>query len=588
MDEITSHFSVNVIQRTGLTVICYFKVSAIKSLTILAAVFSMACFSTFAYAQLGEQTGIADPGRIEKTLTDRPSIPQNASKIRVKEPRLIQAPEGADNIRFKLSNVQIDGSDIYDTTTTSSLYINKIGRIITLTELYDIANKLTLMYRNDGYILTQVIVPPQTIENGIVRLRVIEGFIDTVTIKGDKEPGSALKTIQNYASRITQGDALNIKNMERYLLLINDLPGITSRAVISPSTTITGAADLTLIIERDPYEALAQIDNHGSRFLGPLQFSGIGILNSFFGLNETITTQLVMAPDGGELGFGSLTYEQPVGPYGTTLSFTGGMSVTDPGYTLRQFDVKGQSRSMSLRLKHPFLRSRETNLYGSLQLDWRDVDSKNNIEPTRKDRLRILRTGIQAEFLDRLLGTAINSLDITISQGLGILGASKEGESNLSRASADPAFTKTELRFQRLQRITNTINLLFEGRGQLSNNPLPSSEEFGIGGISTVRGYAPSEIVGDDGILGKIEAQWNTPYDILQIYGFLDSGTVWNQDATNSADKRESITSTGGGLRLDLPADFNAELIAAQPVNRDVDTQNERDPQFFFSLSKKF
>ena len=158
----------------------------------------------------------------------------------------------------------------------------------------------------------------------------------------------------------------------------------------------------------------------------------------------------------------------------------------------------------------------------------------------------------------------------------------------MTRAAGDPTFTKANIQLQRLQRVTGSVNLLLEGRGQLSNNPLLSSEEFGLGGMSSVRGYDPSETVGDDGIGGKIELQWTTPAKWAQIFGFLDSGTVWNQDATTSNAKRNSLTSTGIGARLDLPMDVEAEIVAAQPMNRDIQTQSERDPQFFFSMNKKF
>ena len=146
----------------------------------------------------------------------------------------------------------------------------------------------------------------------------------------------------------------------------------------------------------------------------------------------------------------------------------------------------------------------------------------------------------------------------------------------------------SNLRIQRLQRITPSINLLLAGRGQYSRDALLSSEEFGLGGISTVRGYEPSETVGDRGIAGKVEVQWNNPSREVQLYSFLDSGTVWNEDANNSNQKRNSLSSAGIGVRLDLPMDVNAEFIAAQPLNRDIQSRGNRDPQFFFSLNKKF
>lgn len=553
----------------------------------------MALLSTLsvpALAQIEQQTGIADPGRLEKSLSERKLIPQVTPDVKVQKLSVIEAPEGAENIKFNFGGLQLEGANIYTEEELISLYGNMIGTEITLADLYAIANRITLKYRNNGYILTQVVVPPQTIENGIARLQVVEGFIENIIIQGDDQSLSELKTIEQYAGRISKGGALNIKSMERYLLLINDLPGLTARSVITPSETTQGAADIVIIVERDPFEAFIGANNHGSRFLGPFQFNAATQFNSYLGLNESISLQTVVtAPDAGyELVFGSIRYDQPIGPWGTKLSFTGGISETDPGFTLSQFDVEGLSRSLSFQATHPIIRSRSTNVLGRVMFDWRNVESQNSFDPTLEDRIRAIRTGVRTDFIDTVLGTAVNTLDLEISQGIDVLGSSDEGDANLSRPDGDPTFTKANLQIQRLQRLTNSFNLLLSGRGQWSNKPLLSSEEFSLGGISSVRGFEPSEIIGDDGIYGTIEVQWNSPSRTTQVFGFLDSGTVWDQDSTTSDGKRNSLSATGFGVRFDLPMQVDAEFIASQPLNRDIETQSERDPQFFFSVNKKF
>lgn len=551
-------------------------------------------FSGSAMAQLGEQTGIADPGRIEKELTDERLIPQVTPDVEVREMSLQKAPEGAEDIRFDFGGLRVDGVDAYSEDEILPLYQDMIGTEISLADLYAIANRMTLQYRNDGYILTQVVVPPQTIEDGIARLQVVEGYIDSVVIQGGDEGEFALDMIRSYASRISTGGAMNVDDMERQLLLINDLPGVSARSVISPSKTTPGAADLLIIVERDPFDAIVGINNHGSKFLGPWQGTAAANLNSILGFNEQISLQAVAAPDSGmELAFGSVGYEQPIGPWGTKLSVTGSITDTDPGHTLSPFEVEGLSRSVTIRAEHPVMRSRDTNIFAHLLFDWRNVESENNVELTRKDRIRAVRAGAQAEFLDRLIGVAVNTIDLQISKGLDIMGASDEGDANMTRAAGDPQFTKGNLQVQRLQRVTSSVNILLSGRAQLSSTPLLSSEEFGVGGINTVRGFSPSEIVGDDGIAGRAELQWRTPItnsvlEATQLFGFIDSGRVWNKDATTSATKRDSITSVGGGVRLDLPMDINAEFVAAKPLNRDVQTEGDRDVQFLFGLTKSF
>jgi hemolysin activation/secretion protein len=156
--------------------------------------------------------------------------------------------------------------------------------------------------------LTQVVIPPQTIDNGIVRFQIVEGFIDTIDIQAPKnESESALKLIRKYADGISGSTAVNIAQLERGLLLINDLPGVSARSILSPSETTPGAADLLVIIERDTFDSIVTTDNFGSRYLGAVQLGTAATYRSLFGVNDSITAQMVYAPGTGyELLFGSL------------------------------------------------------------------------------------------------------------------------------------------------------------------------------------------------------------------------------------------------------------------------------------------
>jgi hemolysin activation/secretion protein len=540
------------------------------------------------------QGSVTDPGRIGQQLAPQIDIPNVQPEVEVTNPIMQQMPEGAETITFQLTSVVLEGVTAYKPKALEALYADKLGTTVSLADVYAIASALTTKYRNDGYILSQVIIPPQTIESGIVRLQVVEGYIDQITVEGqDKE--SAVDFIRQYAGHIKTGQALNVRDLERYLLLINDLPGVEARSVLSPSESQTGASDLRIIVTRDPFDALLSADNFGTRYLGPVNLSAAASLNSFFGMNERITTQYVIAPNTGEgpdLSYLSLGYEQPVGSHGTVLELTGSRTNTQPEYDLRLFNIVGRSDFISVKATHPFIRSRSKNLTGSLALDWRDVISKNIID-RREDRIRALRFGGRYEYLDTWLGVGLNSFNLELSKGLDILNASNGRDANLSRSLGDPQFFKANLDIQRLQRVTSEINLLLQARGQLANDALLSSEEFGIGGQGIGRGYDASEIVGDEGAAGKLEVQWNEPKEIpyiekYQLFAFYEGGSVWNKDATTSNLKRDTITSTGVGVRADFNESTSAGVTLALPLNRDVQTMRDQDKRLFMNVSRKF
>lgn len=549
------------------------------------------------------QLGTAGAGRVEEQFKMPDVSEQLQPKIEVRELKVQSAPDGADKITFTLKELRLEGVSAYKESDVRPLYEDKLDQKISLTDLYGIAAELTRKYRNDGYILTQVVVPPQTIEDGIARLMVVEGYIDNIQVRpgeGTSDNDSSLNIIRDYLAHLQNNEALNVADLERALLLVDDLPGASSRAVISPSGSQTGAADMLVIISRKKYDALVSIDNFGSRYLGPVNLTAAGSMNSVLGWNERITGQLVVAPDPGmgfELAYGALSYEQPLSSeYGTKVIVTGSLTHTEPGFDLDQFNVRGQSSYLALTLDHPFVRSRAMNMHGYATLDYRDVNTRNDFELTRRDRIRAMRLGANIEMLDTIFGNSVpgyNMANLELSRGLDMFGASKEGAARLSRPNGDPTFKKVTAELQRLQRLTSDVNLLLAGKGQLAAGAMLSTEEFGVGGINYGRAYDASELIGDDGFAAKAELQWDTPYDLslmesYQLYGFYDFGKIWNDDATTADFDEESLASTGFGIRASLPSDADASFAVAFPLTRDVQTQRDRGPRVYFSLSKKF
>lgn len=562
----------------------------------IGSVALLAATSSASHAQLpAEQeqaaTGQASPARIQEQLLDQDVLRPAGPKIEVRDLILQNMPANAENITFQLNQIRFEGVGAYSEKQIRPIYADKLGQTVSLADVYAISSELTNKYRNDGYILTQVIVPPQTIDGGVVTLRAVEGHVDRISVRGDDQ-ASALKTVRAYANRIRSEGALNVEELEKFLLVINDLPGVEARSILSPSPNKTGASDLQIIVERDPYDAFLGVDNYGSRYLGPLQFTAAGALNSFFGNNERITAQFVAAPDNAELYFFSLGYKQPIGTHGTTIEGIYSHSNTEPGFDLDQFDVNGKSDFASIKVEHPIIRSRARSLYAHATFDWRDVQSRNILEPTREDRIRAIRVGGRYEFLDSIFRAGINTISVEAAKGLDVFGASSKDDIRLSRPAGDPEFLKFTAEAQRLQRLTSDLNLLLGVRAQQTNSALLSSEEFGVGGINSGRGYDPSEIVGDDGYSAKIELQWNEPtpfslFEDYQLFSFYDFGKVRNDDAT-VADEDESLASAGFGIRADFPADTKAGLAVAFPLTRDVQTQGDDDPRLYFNLNRSF
>lgn len=503
-----------------------------------------------------------------------------------------QAPAGADKVTMTLKAIEIEGASVYDEAALSAVYQDKLNTKITLADVYDIAAQLTAKYRNEGYILTQVVIPPQTIDGGKVRMRVVEGFVDKVSVEGGMGVDTAF--LQGYAKKINASKPLNSKTLERYILLINDLPGMSARAVLSPSPNVVGASDVTIFVERKPYDAFFQIDNRGSRYLGPLQLNAGGRLNNMFGLYEGLSFQFVTAPDGWpdrELDFGSIAWSQPINHEGTRVSVGYSITSTEPGYTLTPFDIEGLARAANIEVMHPFIRSRQQNLYATLRFNYIDTERDDNLGLGKtEDRLRVLRLAGTYQFADGFLG--LNTVNAELSKGLDILNMKEKDSLNPTRARGEPEFFKATMEISRIQRVTNMVELFGSVQGQKSANKLLASEEFGVGGINYGSAYNNSEITGEDGIAGRVELRLNNPVkapvNFSQVYGFYDIGKVWDTDNTIVKDRQRSIASAGLGLRVNVNDNLAGTFEAAMPLTRTVETEGDKDLRLFGSLTARF
>ena len=97
-----------------------------------------------------------------------------------------------------------------------------------MADAFKVANEIELRYRNDGYVTTRVIVPAQTIDDGHFRILVVEGYIADVKYDGDIGPAQA--AVEKLVQRLRGVRPINVAEVERQLLLANDLNGLTVRA----------------------------------------------------------------------------------------------------------------------------------------------------------------------------------------------------------------------------------------------------------------------------------------------------------------------------------------------------------------------
>lgn len=566
--------------------------------TVLMACCALVSFSPVVYAQSVSLPGSADPGRSLENSNILPKTDQ--TKLERAEPKqkaIATAPEGAEELRFVLQDLTLEGLTAYPQDEIRPLYEQYIGREISVATVFEIMAKIQQKYLDDGYALTKVVIPNQNIQGGNVRLAVIEGHVEEIEVASNVKRTPA---VEDAVNRIAAMRPLNVKKLERIMLLLNDLPdgslGVVLAAPKDVSKQGTGAVRLVLQAnERQERIGSVGIDNHGSAFSGPWQTNVNLRGTSLLVDHSELELRTLAALPFQEQRLGNVSYTVPLyGISGTKLTLGASKALTEPGSSLSTLDIKGAFESLEASLSYPLIRQRDMTLTIDGGFEWKNSRTKILGEELFDDRLRVAKTGLNFNFTDTLAG--YNIVDTHYSQGLDIFGARESGSENLSRQDGKSDFQKFDFFAARLQALPANFEILGVVQGQYAFDPLLSSEEFGFGGSNMGRGYDSSEITGDRGLAGTLELRYRTTAPLfgttfgIQPYAFYDIGKIWNIDP--SAKDKLSAASAGAGVRVDETHGWNLDLNLAVPLTRSVEKepkyQNDVGGRVLFSISKSF
>ncbi len=532
--------------------------------------------------------------------TAQPEIIERQLQIQTPRPEvggapLITAPNEGVKIAgggasFELKAIEFEDLSAFTADDIKPLYKDKLDTRITLSELSAIAAKITAFYRNHGYILSRAIVPPQKIEHGVAKIRIVAGYVSDVQVQG---PGSDDALVQHYVEKIKASRPLDSKMLERYLLLINDLPGVTARAVLQPSPTTPGASEVVITLERKHIEGSLSLDNRGTRFIGPVQGGATIGGDNLLGLDEQTQLHVVNTVfDPSELKYGEIRHEEQIGSEGTKLMFSANYVHTDPGYTLDPLNVFGTTTEYMAGVRHPLLRSRQSNWFVSSDFSIQRVDAESLGANVYEDNLKVLRVGTAYDFLDSW--SAVNRLESNISQGF----KWDTGNDGLfhSRSSGKADFTKIDAKITRQQPLSGPFSAYLAVTGQYSDAPLYAAQEMALGGPEFGSAYDPAEITGDSGVAGRIELQYNKTrqaqfLSTYQLYGFYDIGEVWNRNIIAASEAKDaSLASAGLGARFNLLDPLSGSVEVAMPLTRNVAAFGDDGnmPRVFFNLLYRY
>ena len=563
----------------------------------LAVFASLIIFTGNALAQAGVPSlpGSVQPSQVGRALEEQQPVRAEEVLAPLQEKKEAAArglPPEAQKITFQLNGVKLTGNHIYSTEQLRFIYEKDLGRTITIARLFEIVQAVTNYYRNNGYILSRAILPPQHVKGGVVTIQIIEGYIGHVDVTG--KPKGAKRMVKQFGCKMIECRPLQIKRLEKYMYLANEIPGTQVRAVLAPAQKNVGAADLSLVTENRPLTAYVSYDNYGTRYIGPQQMTGNVGANSFLMSGDNGQLSLSKTPKGAELTYLDSNYTIPVNAEGVRWMF-GAMRVqTHPLFVLEPVDINGLNTNLYTMMYIPAIRDRSRSLTYRAGFNYLDSYVTTFNFKLYTDHLRSLDFGLTYTFADSWYGSNFISADLR--QGLPIWGYTSDTDiltAETSRPGGRGRYTKFATTLSRTQFIKGPWSIYGIFQGQWAFMPLLAAEQFTFGGSVLGRGYDIAEIIGDRGAAASLELRYDysmpkIKLNSIQFYVYYDAGEMWNYMYVGGTPLKQSGTSTGIGARFAFNKYISGNVMWTKVLTKQIAAEEligeGRRPRVFFSI----
>ncbi|MFS0758168.1 ShlB/FhaC/HecB family hemolysin secretion/activation protein [Noviherbaspirillum sp. 1P10PC] len=541
----------------------------------------------FAHVTSSLAQSIPDAGQIMREL--RQTSPGGAKSLSPASPPDKVEESTGNDIRITVTRFDIEGNTSISTDDLQDVLTEQLGRQLSLSDLKAAASRLTALYRERGFLVARAYLPVQDVQGGKIKILILEGNIAQLQLRNTSSLSD--ERAQAFLNQAVAGSAIRSDQIDRALLLLNDVPGVGAvRATLQPGASV-GTSDLVVDVEAGSRVAgSVGLDNYGSRYTGEKRLSGTLYVNNLVGIGDQTVVSGLLSDR--KLGYGRVGYSVPVGGSGLRV----GTFVSSTKYELaREFavlDAHGTAKNLSIYATYPVVRTQRANLTSSVSLESRRLSDRIDAIGTVNDKkARVVGLGLSGSYRDDLGGGGLSNFDVATNFGkLSIESPVALAIDEIS-AKTNGTYRKVSVTGNRLQRLSDNDSLWLALSAQWASKNLDSSEKFVLGGASGVRAYPQGEGIGDQGYLASIEYRHNFS-EVLQAALFYDTGSVSiNREAFDSAaSNKRTLSGMGLGFNAVLGgADLRASLAwrtSGEPLS--VPAGASKSPTMWLRANKPF
>lgn len=501
--------------------------------------------SLFSPVHAQQTTAPIDPGQLlRQEQTRNPATFTPAAEDSILSVPKAPAPsrnlKDLDQATILIREVRFTGKISMPEEELQALVREGLNRELSFSGIQGLADKVAAHYRKNGFFLAQALVPTQDISDGRLVLHVIEGRLSQrdskITVTGHERTQSS-RVAGMLLEAVIPERGLNESDLERGILLVNDLPGIKASVIVEPGEEAETSRLNVAVKESSLLRGSVSLDNVGNRFTGELR-AGLNLFaDNLTGEGDQLALQTTKAVHG-DFSYGRLAYLRPVGYSGLILGAAASTIEYTSGKQMASLEAMGDARSFSVNAQYPLYRSRPANLILTGSAENRLVKSQTMGLPVTDKKLNAVSLGLQGDYADGLGSGGITSAALSLTQGrlnLDRLPGALAADQGAAGQKTQGSYNKLNFSISRLQSLSPSTVGQFSVNGQHANQNLDSGEKFSLGGPSFLKSYPAGEALGDRGLVAGMELRTVLTKGLhllgfkvgdVQFRTFYDTGTI--------------------------------------------------------------
>ena len=415
-----------------------------------------------------------------------------------------------------------------------------------LSDLQSAARALEEAIKAEGFIFYRVVLPPQKLDSGIVRLNVLRFTVSKVEVSGNEFFSD--ENIKASLPHLKVGESLTFAKVQRSLQIANDHPAKRATIVMRQSREVPDAIEAEIKTrDAEPQQIFVSLNNTGTDDTGGERLSFGYQHSNLFDLDHAVTLSYTTSPGHWEdVEQKGAFYRIPLYGLGSSLTFSAIDSDVDSGQ-VGDFTVSGSGTFYGSRFQYALKKIDDYSQ--SIFVSLEDKEFENDVSffglPIGIDvRSRPLTIG----YIGRMQTSRLD-MSVVLSYSQNQNGGSNNDSLTyfLTRIGADDDWDATRFSVDASYTFENRWKIYTGLSGQDTKDALIPGEQFGLGGVYSIRGFEEREISGDRGWELRTEL-WMPPLDNgLQFFGFVDTGKIQLTEPVPGLANRESITSAGLG-----------------------------------------